>query len=189
MNLPFLSLSAVRHLTSGVPAIPGAGAIALLAGLAVSGCSTFSASQSTAFLEDCLSDSADIIEKVDWDTVQPDRVRIVDNNYRPMVMSFEQGRPYTLVITNADPSSHSLWAPSFMKQGIALKSVQIGDNAPAMGCVNGVRIAPRSTVTLRFVPVWEGRYEMFDSGFALIPGQLTAGVFHIVEPRVGLAAK
>jgi len=163
-------------------------ALPVAAAVALSGCTTFLSNTSSA-LEDCLSERLDIVESVDWAAVPPNRLRIVDNNFRPMVMYLEKGRPYSLTVENADPVAHDLWAPGFLKQGVALESVQIGDKSPAKGCVNGVRIEPRSTVTLRFVPVWEGRYEIQDSVLALLPGQYADGVFHIVEPRVGLAAK
>jgi len=160
-----------------------------LAAVALSGCTTFLTNTSTAFLEECISDRLDIVENVDWAAVPSNRVRIVDNNFRPMVMYLEKGRPYSLTVENADPVLHDIWAPSLLKHGVALESVQIGNKTPAKGCVNGVRIEPRSTVTLRFVPVWEGRYEIQDSALALLPGQYADGVFHIVEPRMGLASK
>jgi len=164
-------------------------AASVFAAMALSGCTTFLTNTSTAFLEECLSERLDIVENVDWAAVPSNRLRIVDNNFRPMVMYLEKGRPYSLTVENADPVLHDLWAPSLLKHGVALESVQIGNKTPAKGCVNGVRIEPRSTVTLRFVPVWEGRYEIQDSILALMPGQYADGVFHIVEPRVGLAAK
>jgi len=163
-------------------------AASVVAAVALSGCTTFLKNTSAA-LEGCLSDRLDIVENVDWTAVPSNRLRIVDNNFRPMVMYLEKGRPYSLTVENADPSVHYIWAPSLLKQGVALQSVQIGDKAPAKGCVNGVRIEPRSTVTLRFVPVWDGRYEISDSNTPLAPGQYADGVFHIVEPRVGMAAK
>ena len=167
-------------------AMPAAAAV--FATVALSGCTTFLKNTSTA-LEGCLSERLDIVENVDWAIVPSNRLRIVDNNFRPMVMYLEKGRPYSLTVENADPVVHDIWAPGLLKQGVALESVQIGDKSPAKGCVNGVQINPRSSVTLRFVPVWEGRYEIRDSVLALLPGQNADGVFHIVEPRVGIAAK
>ncbi|HEY9080610.1 hypothetical protein [Magnetovibrio sp.] len=168
-----------------VAAVPAAASV--LAAVALSGCTTFLTNTSEAFLEECINDRLDIVENVDWSTVPSNRMRIVDNNFRPMVMYLEKGRPYSLTVENADPVVHDIWAPGLFKHGVALESVQIGDKTPAKGCVNGVRIEPRSTVTLRFVPVWEGRYEFRDSILALMPGQYADGVFHIVEPRLGLA--
>jgi len=163
-------------------------AASALAAVALSGCSLLT-DTSSAYLEDCLSDRLDVVENVDWSGVPTSRMRIVDDNFRPMVMYLEKDRPYSLTIENADRVSHDIWAPALLKQGVALESVQIGDKAPAKGCVNGLRIQPRSTVTLRFVPVWEGRYEFRDSALPLIPGQLADGVVHIVPPRIGVATK
>lgn len=156
--------------------------------LGVSGC-TMTSSTPTAFLQDCQADRLDIVENASWDGVKTRRIRIIDDNYRPMVMYFEKDRPYILTVENVDASPHDFWAPGLLKQGVALESVQIGDKAPAKGCVNGVRIAPRSEVTLKFVPVFEGRYEFYDGGFPLLAGNIADGVFHVVPPRVGLAAK
>ncbi|MBL4614246.1 MAG: hypothetical protein JKY27_05145 [Magnetovibrio sp.] len=160
----------------------------LAVALGVSGC-TMTSSAPTAFMQDCLSDRLDIVENATWDGVQPRRIRIIDGNYRPMVMYFEKDRPYILTVENVDASAHDLWAPGLLKQGVALHSVQIGDKAPAKGCVNGVRIAPRSQVTLKFVPVYEGRYEFYDGGFPLLAGNMADGVFHVVAPRAGVASK
>lgn len=156
--------------------------------LALSGC--FAASTTpVAFIEDCMTDRLDIVENVDWDGVKPRRMRIIDGNYRPMVMYLEKDRAYVLIIENVDATSHDIWSPGLLKRGVALESVQIGDKAPAKGCVNGVRVAARSEITVRFVAVWEGRYEFYDGGFPLFPGKLAQGVFHVVPPRVGLASK
>lgn len=160
----------------------------LAVGLTMSGCSMFSGVPS-AILGDCFSDRLDIVENANWANALPMRVRIVDDNWRPMVMYLEKDRPYILTVENVDDSSHSLWAPRLLKEGIALESVQIGDKAPAKGCVNGVRLEPRSEVVLRFVPVWEGRYEIDDSALSVIPGQRTDAVVNIIPPRLGHAAQ
>jgi len=160
----------------------------LAIGLTVSGCSMFSGAPST-ILGDCLSDRIDIVENADWANALTMRVRIVDGDWRPMVMYLEKDRPYILTVENVDDSSHSLWAPRLLKEGIALESVQFGDKVPAKGCVNGLRLEPRSEAILRFVPVWEGRYEIDDSALSVIPGQRTDGVVNIVQPRTGLVAK
>ncbi|MCW8914363.1 MAG: hypothetical protein OQK24_00760 [Magnetovibrio sp.] len=156
--------------------------------LALSGCVVMSQSP-ISMVQSCLSDRLDIVENVDWSKVNVTEARFVDNTFRPMVMYFEKDRPYILRVTNLDRDNHSLWAPDLLKQGVALESIQIGDKTPAKGCVSGVRIPERTTVTFRFVPVWEGRYEMSDSGFPVFPAQLNDGVFHIIQPRVGLAAR
>ena len=157
----------------------------LAVGLTVSGCSMFSSAPSI-FVGDCLSDRLDIVENADWATALTVKIRIVDDNWRPMVMYLEKDRPYILTVENVDDSSHSFWAPRLLKEGVALESVQIGDKAPAKGCVNGVRLEPHSQITLRLVPVWEGRYEIDDGALSMIPGQRTDGVVNIVQPRSGL---
>lgn len=155
--------------------------------LALSGCMTSTNAKPSVFITECMADRADIVEQVDWSTVQPYRLRIVDGNYRPMVMSVEQDRPYVLVLENVDNKDHDFWAPDFLKSAIALDSIQFADKAPGKGCVNGVRIKARSTVTLRFVPVWEGRYEVRDVNFALTPTVGATAVMHVVPSRVGVA--
>ncbi len=155
----------------------------------LSGCMAMTQSPGSV-MQSCLSDREDIVAETDWSTATPIEATYLNGEFHPMVVYVETNRPYILRVRNLDRESHSIWAPDLLKQGIALDTIQIDDKTPAKGCVNGVRIAARSTVTFRFVPVWEGRYEMANSRFPMItPGQLTDGVFHIVEPRVGVAAR
>ena len=165
-------------------------AAVLAAGMAfgLSGCFATSTTP-MAYSRGCLTDRIDIVENASWEGVQPNHIRIVDDSFRPMVMYVEKNRPYILKIENADPHTHSFWAPGFLKQGVALESVQIGDKAPAKGCVNAVRIEGRSEVTLKFVPVWDGRYEFFNGTLPLLTGSMASGVIHVVNPRIGIASK
>lgn len=158
---------------------------ALALSITLGGCMTSTTAEPTMFINDCLANRTDIVESVDWATVQPYRLRVVNGDYRPMILYVEQNRPYVLVLENADNKDHDFWAPDFLKNGVALESVQFGDKAPAKGCVNGVRLKARSTVTLRFVPVWEGRYEARDVNFALTPTIGATVVLNVVQPRVG----
>lgn len=160
-------------------------ALSVGASLALGGCMTSNNADPSAFINDCLADRADIVEGVDWATVQPYRVRIVNGDYRPMIMYIEQKRPYILVLENADNKDHDFWAPGFLKNAVALDSIQFEGKAPATGCVNGVRIKARSSVTMRFVPVWEGRYEIRNINFALTPTIGATAVVNVVPPRVG----
>lgn len=163
-------------------------AVAALAALVVLSACSMTSPRPTAFLEDCLSDRLDIVDEADWSAAKTRHIRIIDGNYRPMVMNFVKNTPYIMTLENADRAAHSIWAPGWFKMGVALESVQIGDKAPAKGCVNGVRVPAHSSVTLKFVPVWDGRYEMFDGDLPLFPGKLAQGVFHIVQPRIGIAS-
>ena len=139
----------------------------------------------STFITECLANRADMQKDIDWAAVQPYRMRVVNGDFRPMIMSLEQNRPYVLVLENADAKDHDFWAPDFLKTGVALDSIQFGDKTPGTGCVNGVRLKARSSVTLRFVPVWEGRYEFRDVNFALTPTVGPTGVINVVPPRFG----
>ncbi len=136
----------------------------------------------------CVTDRADVLQSVDWKGVQPYTIQIIDGDYRPMVLYLEKNRPVILVVENRDDRTHNIWAPNLLKKGVALDSIQFGDKAPAKGCVNGVRIKARSRVTFRFVPLWDGRYEIRDIAFALSPTIGAAAVVNIVAPRIGVAA-
>ena len=167
-------------------ALPVAGA--LLAAGALAACSTASDSsgdQADLLLNvECLAESVDVVADVKWDEVRATRVRIVDGQYKPMIMHLETDRPYILEIENADRKPHDFWAPYLLKQGVALDSIQFGDKEPAKGCVNGVRVNGRSTVKLRFVPVWEGRYEVRNIQFAMLPTLGAHAVVNVVPPRL-----
>ncbi|MEG3617126.1 hypothetical protein V5T82_01535 [Magnetovibrio sp. PR-2] len=152
----------------------------------LSGCMTYMTQSVGAPMQSCLSDREDVVAEADWDNATTLDAKFVNGELRPMVLYVETNRPYILRVRNLDRENHSIWAPDFLKQGVALDTIQMDDKTPAGACVNGVRVMARSTVTFRFVPVWEGRYEVANSRFPMIPpAQLTDGVFHIIEPRVG----
>ena len=156
----------------------------------VSACATVSeSSQADAYSQGCMAERADIVDAVKWDNVQPNSITIVNGEIRPMVLYLEENRPYTIKVRNADRTDHDLWSPEFFKQGAAVQSVQFGNKAPTKGCVNGIRIKARSVVTIRLVPVWEGRYELFNSTSFLRTPLGADAVVHIVQPRIGIASK
>jgi len=161
-----------------------AGAAALLGA-----CTTSPTGNASMFVGGCLADRADIVEAANWDGVQPNKILIVNGEIRPMVMYMEQGRPYIFEVRNADNTDHDLWAPEFFKRGVALDSLQFGDKAPAKGCVNGVRVKARSTLVMRFVPVWEGRYIMHNSNSFIHAPTGPDAVVNIIPQRVGIASK
>ena len=153
-------------------------------------CSTVSSvSDQTLFSNGCMAERADIVEAVDWTEVQPHDMRIVNGEIRPMVLYLEENRPYILRIKNADRAEHNLWSPELFKNGVAVDSVQFDNKAPTKGCVNGVRVKGRSTVTIRLVPVWEGRYLVYNSASFLHLPTGPDAVVNIVLPRVGIASK
>ncbi|PCI41394.1 MAG: hypothetical protein COB46_03840 [Rhodospirillaceae bacterium] len=156
----------------------------------VSACATVTqSSKSDAYTEGCMAERADIVDAMDWDAVQPNHMTIVNGEIRPMVLYLEENRPYQIQIRNADRIDHDLWSPEFFKQGAAVQSVQFGAKTPTKGCINGVRIKGRSVVTIRLVPVWEGRYELFNSTSFLRTPLGADAVVHIVQPRIGIASK
>ena len=103
-----------------------------------------------------------------------------------MVFHFTRGKAYILDVSNLDGSANNIWAPGFLKQGVALHSIQIGGDQPATGCVNGIRIKPKSKIRIKFVAANEGRYEVHNTAFPIIPGQVSAGVYYIDPPRPGI---
>ena len=153
-------------------------------------CSTVSETTPTsAYANSCMAERADIVDAADWDGVQPSRITITNGDIRPMVMYLEENRPYIIQVRNADRQSHDLWSPEFFKQGAAVDSVQFGDKAATKGCVNGIRVKGRSIVTIRLVPVWEGRYELFNSNSFLRSPTGPDAVVNIIQPRIGVASK
>ena len=134
-------------------------------------------SSASAYTDGCMAERADIVDAVDWENVQPNKITIVNGEIRPMVLYLEENRPYLIQIRN------------FFKQGVAVDSVQFGTKTPTKGCVNGIRIKSRSIVTVRLVPVWEGRYELFNSKSFMRTPLGADAVVHIVQPRIGIASK
>lgn len=171
--------------------VGGSVRVTLMVGLAafVGACTTSPTGKPSMFVGGCLADRADIVEAANWDGVQPNKITIVNGEIRPMVMYMEQGRPYVFEVRNADNKDHDLWSPDFFKRGVALESLQFGNKAPAKGCVNGVRVKARSTVVMRFVPVWEGRYLFNNSNSFIHAPTGPDAVVNIVPQRVGIASK
>ena len=176
-------LKAFRNSTVRLIAVLGVSA------LATACASVNETSQSDAYSNDCMAERADIVDAMDWDNVQPNHITIVNGEIRPMVLYLEENRPYQIQVRNADRTDHDLWSPEFFKQGVAVNSVQFGNKTPTKGCVNGIRIKGRSTVTVRLVPVWEGRYELFNSASYLRAPLGADAVVHIVQPRIGIVSK
>jgi len=162
----------------------------LAAATLLQACSTAGpANDGSLFNNRCMAERADIVQAANWDNVQPHHVRIINGEIRPMVLYLEENRPYILKIKNADRTDHNMWSPDFFKNGVAIDSVQFGNKAPTKGCVNGIRIKARSTVTIRLIPVWEGRYQVYNSGSFLHLPTGPDAVVNIILPRVGIAAK
>ncbi|MBF0249770.1 MAG: hypothetical protein HQL35_03975 [Alphaproteobacteria bacterium] len=159
----------------------------LLCAFLASGCTSTTAEPKSfdVFEFGCMAERADIVESVDWDSVQVQRIRIVDGEFSPMVMYLETGRPYVFVVENADIADHDIWAPGLLKRGVAVRHIQFGDKTPGTACVNGVRIRSKQEVRLSFVPVQEGRFEGYNTAFPMMPGQTADTVFNVIRPRVG----
>jgi len=156
----------------------------------VTACSTVTeTSPASAYTDGCMAERVDIVDGIDWEAVQPNKLTLVDGEIRPMVIYLEEKRPYMIVVRNADRVDHDLWSPEFFKQGVAVESVQFGNKAATQGCVNGVRVKGRSTVTLRLVPVWEGRYELFNNKSFLRTPTGPDAVINVIQPRIGIASK
>lgn len=175
----------LRACVGGSVRVIGVAGLAAFAGA----CTTTTTGEPSMFVGGCLADRTDIVEAANWDGVQPNKITVVNGDIRPMVMYMEQGRPYIFEIRNADNKDHDLWSPDFFKRGVALDSLQFGDKAPTKGCVNGVRLKARSTVVMRFVPVWEGRYLLNNSNSFIHAPTGPDAVVNIVPQRVGIASK
>lgn len=156
----------------------------------IAACTTVNeTSHADSYQKGCMAERADIVDAANWDNVQSNRVTIINGEIRPMVSHYEENRPYIIQVRNADRVNHDLWSPEFFKQAVAVDSVQFGDKAATKGCVNGIRVKARSIVTIRLVPVWEGRYEIFNSSSFLHTPTGPDAVIYIVPPRIGTASK
>ncbi len=158
------------------------GLMAALVGV-LAGCGISTTGEQTMFVLGCVPERQELLEGVDWDNVRPIRINAIEGNFRPMVFHFIRGKAYTLEINNLDGSANNIWAPGFLKQGVALHSIQIGNGQPATGCVNGIRIKPKSKIRIKFVAANEGRYEVHNTAFPIIPGQISGGVYYVDPPR------
>ena len=150
------------------------------------GCGVSTTGDQSMFVLGCIPERQELLEGVDWDNVAPIHINAVENNFRPMVFHFTRGKAYALEIDNLDSSANNIWAPGFLKQGVALHSIQIGDGQPATGCINGIRIKPKSKIRIQFVAANEGRYEVHNTVFPIIPAQVSGGVYYVDPPRPGV---
>ncbi|MDH5189168.1 MAG: hypothetical protein OEW37_09465 [Rhodospirillaceae bacterium] len=150
------------------------------------GCGVSSTGQQSIFVVGCIPERFELLEGVSWDEVGVTRIIAIDNNFRPPIFHFVRGKAYIIDVENVDGSANNIWAPDFLKQGVALHSIQIGTSQPANGCINGVHIKPKSKIRIKFVAANEGRYEIFNTVAPFIPGQITGGVFYVDPPRPGI---
>ncbi len=160
--------------------------MAVLMGI-LTACGISTTGEQTMFVLGCVPERQELLEGVDWDEVGPIRINAIENNFRPMVFHFVRGKAYTLEINNLDGRANNIWAPGFLKHGVALHSIKIGTGQPATGCVNGIRIKPKSKIRIQFVAANEGRYEVYNTAFPIIPGQISGGVYYVDPPRPGMS--
>lgn len=162
--------------------------IAVFGAIAVGlgGCGISTTGEQSIFVLGCVPERAELLEGVVWDDIKPIRISAMESDFRPMVFHFIRGKAYVLDITNLDRSANNIWAPGFLKQGVALHSIQIGQSQPATGCVNGIRIKPKSNIRIQFVAANEGRYEVHNTMFPIIPNQVSGGVYYVDPPRPGI---
>lgn len=164
--------------------VAGVGLMGIL-GL-LGGCGISTTGEQSIFVLGCVPERQELLDGVNWDEVGVTKVIAMDDNFRPPIFHFVRGKAYILDVENVDGSANNIWAPEFLKQGIALHSIQIGNSQPATGCVNGIRIKPKSKIRIKFVAANEGRYEAFNTALPFIPSQVTGGVFYVEPPRPGL---
>ena len=180
----FKGLSAKMKFLNFKRAISKIGLIGVLG--VVGGCGISTTGEQTMFVLGCVPERQELLEGVNWDEVGITKVIAMDDNFRPPIFRFVRGKPYILDVENVDGAANNIWAPEFLKHGVALHSIQIGNSQPATGCVNGIRIKPKSKIRIKFVAANEGRYEAFNTVFPFIPAQATGGVFYVDPPRPGI---
>ncbi len=158
----------------------------VMVAVALGGCGISSGSSGASLAFGCMAERHQLTKGVEWHRVLPSIMRIQDETYDPMSFYFLQGQAYSLEIVNGDDFANNIWADDFLKEGIAVSSIRLGNGAPVYGCINGVRIAAKSTVKINFVAVTPGRYEIFNTALPIVPGQLTDAVFHVTASEHGI---
>ena len=152
----------------------------------LSACGVSTTGEQSIFVLGCIPERQELLEGVEWDNVGTIRINAIEENFRPMVFHFIRGKAYALEINNLDGNANNIWAPGFLKHGVALHSIQIGNSQPATGCVNGIRIKPKSKIRIQFVAANEGRYEVHNTVIPIIPGQISGAVYYVDPPRPGI---
>lgn len=156
---------------------------ALTAVLVLSGCVISTTGDQSIMVLGCIPERSELVEDVDWDQAQLLKIQALDSEFSPMIYHFTRGKAYVLEIQNLDNAANNIWAPDFLKRGVALASIQIGDGQPATGCINGIRIKGLQTVRLNFVAAHEGRFVVHNTALPIIPAQISDGVFYVDPPR------
>ncbi len=151
--------------------------------LALAGCGISTTGKQTPFVLGCLPERAELVEDINWDDALVLNIQALESEFSPMVYHFTRGKAYVLVVKNFDNEANNIWAPDFLKRGVALQSIQIGEGQPANGCINGIRIKALQTVRLNFVAAHEGRFVVHNTALPIIPGQVSDGIFYVDPPR------
>lgn len=111
---------------------------------------------------------AQAVAEVDWSEPEIRVLRIRQNEFTPVVLSFRPGVAYVLRLENRDDSPHSFRAGEFF-EAIAVKSLSPAETELADDAVLvSIKLEPGQTRELAFVPFREGYYS-FDDGFLGLP--------------------
>jgi len=162
------------------------GALLLLAGCVQAG------NGSGMFRQPCKAPTSRLLAGVDWQSARKINLRIRQDIFTPAYIGLAQGRPYRLMIENADDARHVFRAQEFFKSVVLSDARAISgpgaDGKKDYACSGIISIAPGGVTEVRIIPVRDGVYE-FDSTPMLLSfvGAGGAGGFIVIEPKHTIA--
>lgn len=108
---------------------------------------------------DYVRDAPRIVKAADWSKMETANVGMKEFSFTPSTLTFREGVPYKLVITNEGSSKHYFTAEEFFK-AIATRKVQSQDGEVKAPYFSAIEVYPGRSMELYFLPVNKGTYEL-----------------------------
>ncbi|HEY0185496.1 MAG TPA: cupredoxin domain-containing protein [Rhodopila sp.] len=89
-----------------------------------------------------------------WAHAQPMTVVMVDNRFQPDHLTFEQGKPYELILENRGKEMHEFTAPAF------LKAATVKDKHLLANGGTDIVVQPGQTARILIVAPAKGHYDL-----------------------------
>lgn len=137
------------------------GLLAVAAAVALAGCDTVRLDRADVLGNPAmgyLKDPEIIVATTDWSAVQSANIVCKSYDIQPHALSFEQGRPYRLRLSNPDDHAYYFTAEAFFKN-IAVQKLVSPAGEATFPYYEAILLEPGEGKDLYFVPVGDGAFE------------------------------
>jgi uncharacterized cupredoxin-like copper-binding protein len=106
-----------------------------------------------------VANSVDFVDAADWDAAETVTIELGEMYFKPTDLTFEAGKPYKLVMTNAGEKKHEFAAEAFMR-ATAFRKVEDADAEVKVPFFREIELFAGQSVEVLFIPIVPGTYEM-----------------------------